>query len=242
MRNFVRWVLRVFVVVLVGISSMLITMRLAIHGREVPTPKFVGLSAQDANKLADANGLTLVLENRFFSSDIEEGHILSQVPQAGVKVRRGWRVRIAESLGPQRIMIPSVIGESPRAAELNARRRGLELGTVAALPIAQKEVGEVIAQSPPPDARGIASPKVSLLVAAPPEESALVMPDLTGLKLEQAQAAITSAGMKVGTVSTAKPDAASTTPRTGTIVTRHFPAPGQRVVAGSSIKLEVSHP
>lgn len=235
MRNLLRWALRGFIVVLVGISSMLITMRLAIHGREVPTPKFVGLSAQDANKLADSNGLILILENRFFSNDIEEGHILSQVPQAGVKVRRGWRVRIAESLGPQRMMIPNVVGESPRAAELNARRRGLELGTVSALPIAQKEVGSVIAQSPPPDARGIASPKVSLLIAAPPEDAAMVMPDLTGLKQEQAQAAITAAGMKVGAVSTIKSD--------GPVVVVHqSPTAGQRVVAGSTINLEVSRP
>jgi len=235
MRTLLRWALRGFIVVLVGISSMLITMRLAIHGREVPTPKFVGLSAQDANKLAEANGLILILENRFFSSDIEEGHILSQVPQAGVKVRRGWRVRIAESLGPQRIMIPNIVGESPRAAELNARRRGLELGTVAALPIAQKEAGSVIAQSPPPDARGIASPRVSLLVAAPPEESAMVVPDLMGLRLEQAQATITSAGMKLGAISTIKSDGPA-------VVTRQSPVAGQRVIAGSTINLEASRP
>ena len=235
MRNLLRWALRGFIVVLVGISSMLITMRLAIHGREVSTPKFVGLSAQDANKLADANGLILILENRFFSNDIEEGHILSQVPQAGVKVRRVWRVRIADRLGPPRMMIPNVVGESPRAAELNARRRGLELGTVATLPIAQKDVGLVIAQSPPPDAQGIASPKLSLLVAAPPEESAMVMPDLTGLKLEQAQAAITSAGMKVGAVSTMKSDGPP-------VVMHQSPLAGQRIAAGSTINLEVSRP
>lgn len=236
MRTFLRWTLRIFVVLLVGISSMLITMRMVIHGREVPIPKFVGLTARDADKLANENGLTLVLENRFFSNEFGEGRILSQVPQPGVKVRRGWRVRVAESMGPQRIVIPSVLGESPRAAELNVRRRGLELGTVAELSIADKTTGDVIAQSPPPDARGVASPKISLLVAAPPEETAFVMPDLTGMKLEQASAAITGAGLKVGTVSKAN-DAAAAVGET--VVIRHYPAPGQRVAAGSSINLEL---
>lgn len=236
MRNFVRWSLRVLVVLLVGISSMLITMRFAIHGREVVTPKFVGLSAQDANKLADENGLALVLENRFYSNEVQDGHILSQVPQPGVKVRRGWRVRIAESLGPQRATIPSVIGESPRAAELNVRRRGLELGTIAELPIAQKELGSVVAQSPPADAKGISSPRVSLLVAAAPEETAFVMPDLTGLRLEQAQVAIAAAGLKVGTVTNPKDTGAGPA-----VVVHHSPVPGQRVPAGSSINLELGH-
>jgi beta-lactam-binding protein with PASTA domain len=241
MRNFLRWTLRAFVVVLVGITSMLITMRMVIHGREVPIPKFVGMTAQDADKLASANGLTLVLENRFFSNDFGEGRILSQVPQPGVKVRRGWRVRIAQSMGPQRIMIPSVLGESPRAAELNVRRRGLELGTIAGLPIADQPTGDVIAQSPPPDARGIASPKISLLVAAPPEEAAFVMPDLTGLKLDQASAAITAAGLKVGTVTKAREAGTNGTATGDTVVIRHFPAPGQRVPAGSSINLELGN-
>ncbi len=235
-----RWVLRIAIVLLVGISSMLITMRFVIHGRELATPKFVGLSAQEANKLADQTGLTLTLENRFFSNDIAEGHILSQVPQPGIKVRRGWRVRVAESMGPQRIIVPSVIGDSPRAAELNLRRRGLELGTVAELPSSDKDLGMVMAQSPPPDARGIASPKVSLLVAGAPEETAFVMPDLTGLRLEQAQSAITSAGMKLGVVSKAPADGdTGTAPN---IVVRQTPAPGQRVVGGSTISLELSNP
>lgn len=237
MRNFVRWALRVLVVLLVGISSMLITMRFAIHGREVVTPVFIGLSAQDANKVADDNGLALVLENRFYSSEVPDGHILSQVPQPGVKVRRGWRVRIAESLGPQRATIPSVIGESSRAAELNVRRRGLELGTIAGIPIPQKEAGTVVAQSPPPDAKGIASPKVSLLVAVAPEESAFVMPDLTGMRLEQAQAAIVAAGLKVGTITNVKADSGAGP----SVVVHHLPVPGLRIPAGSSINLEIGH-
>lgn len=236
--NALRWALRIFVVLLVGMSSMLLTMRFAIHGRELATPKFVGLSAQEANKLADNTGLTLVLENRFFNNDIAEGHILSQVPQPGVKVRRGWRVRVAESMGPQRIMVPSVLGDSPRAAELNLRRRGLELGTVAELPISGRDPGVVMAQSPTPDARGIASPKVSLLIAGAPEETAFVMPDLTGMKLEKAQATIASAGMKIGAVSKApsQEDPASA----ANVVVHQTPAPGQRITAGSSINLEVS--
>jgi beta-lactam-binding protein with PASTA domain len=240
MRNFLRWALRIFVIVLVGISSMLITMRLVIHGREVVTPKFLGLSAQDANKLADQNGLRLVLENRYFSSDVAEGHILTQVPQPGVKVRRGWRVRIAESMGPQRAMIPSVVAESSRAAEINLRRRGLELGTVAELPTSDSEPGDVIAQSPGAEARGVASPKVSLLVAAQPEDKAFVMPDLTGLGLEQARDAITGAGMKLGTVTNAKPDnGVSTAPP---VVIHQSPSAGQKIVAGSTINLQLGHP
>ena len=69
--------------------------------------------------------------DRFYSADVPEGRIMSQVPAAGEQVRSGWRVRVAESMGPQRVVIPDLVGESERAAEINIRRRGLEMGTAA---------------------------------------------------------------------------------------------------------------
>ena len=69
--------------------------------------------------------------DRFFSSDVPPGRIMSQAPAPGEQVRRGWRVRVAESMGPQRVVIPDLVGGSERAAEINIRRRGLELGSVA---------------------------------------------------------------------------------------------------------------
>jgi len=74
--------------------------------------------------------------------------ILSQAAAAGVKVRRGWSIRVAESLGPQRVAIPNVSGQSERVAELNVRRRGLDLGSVAQLNLADAAVDQVVSQSP----------------------------------------------------------------------------------------------
>lgn len=234
---------------MIGIGSMLITMRFAIHGREVVIPNFVGLTVQQAEQVAISNHLLLGRESSFYSSQVAQGHIVSQVPNAGVKVRRGWRVRIAESLGPQRIVIPSVLGQSPRAAELNLRRRGLELGTVATIPLPDEAPDEIVAQSPPPQAKDIASPKVSLLVAAPAEEKAYVMPDLSGMKLANASVEITDAGLKVGLVNTIKPDTTASNgtnqpavPRAASgdpIIVKQTPAPGQRVNPGMTVSLDV---
>jgi len=47
-----------------------------------------------------------------------------------------WRVRVAESLGPQRVSIPDLVGQTERAATLNLRQRGLDLATVSAVPLA----------------------------------------------------------------------------------------------------------
>jgi len=156
MKRFVKYVVSILVLVIVAMASMLITMRLAIHRREVVIPNFVGMLPQAAEQSANSMGLVLIRENRFYSEEVPEGHIVSQEPAAGIKVRKGWRIRIAESMGPQKIVIPSVIGDSPRTAELNVKRRGLELGTVAAIAMPELPPDQVVAQSPPAEAQGVA--------------------------------------------------------------------------------------
>ncbi len=249
MARLLKYTVAVLVLIIVAMGSMLITMRLAIHRREVIVPKFIGIPPQAAEQTARSLGLVLVMENRFSSEDIPAGHIVSQEPAPGQKVRKGWRVRIAESMGPQRNVIPSVIGDSPRAAELNIKQRGLELGTVSSIAMPDVPADQVIAQSPPAAAQGVATPKVSVLVSAGSEEKAYVMPDLSGMKLSDASAAITNAGLKVGTVSTAKTDTANgaatanggAKPSSGdAVVVKQTPAAGQKVTSGATVALEVA--
>ena len=87
--------------------------------------------------------------DRFFSADVPEGRIMSQAPPPGEQVRSGWRVRVAESMGPQRVVIPELMGGSERAAEINIRRRGLEMGSMASATIPGAPTDQIVAQSPP---------------------------------------------------------------------------------------------
>src|SRR5436309_8680335 len=100
MRRFFRLLLLALVLLTVALVSALTAMRIAIHGREVTIPKLVGLTPLEADRAASPSGLEVVVERQFYSPDVAEGRIMSQVPSAGVKVRRGWTVRVAQSLGP----------------------------------------------------------------------------------------------------------------------------------------------
>src|SRR5271169_6192571 len=119
MRQFFRMLLLTLVLMTVALISALTAMRFAIHGREVAIPKLVGMSPFEAERASAALGLQVVIERQFYSADIPEGKIMTQMPQPGTKVRRGWSVRVAQSLGPLRVAIPDVTGGSERIAELN---------------------------------------------------------------------------------------------------------------------------
>src|ERR1019366_9852757 len=102
MRQFFRMLLLALVLVTVALVSALTAMRLAIHGREVIIPKLVGMSPSEAERAGAASGLQVVIERQFYSPNIPEGKIMTQVPPPGTKVRRGWLIRVAQSLGAQR--------------------------------------------------------------------------------------------------------------------------------------------
>ena len=197
MYNFLRYSLLALILLTVALISALTAMRMAIHGREVQVPKLIGLPPEEAERQALDNGLLVQVENRFYSASIPEGRILSQSPEAGTKVRRGWRVRLAESLGPQQVVIPNVVGQSLRSAELSLRRRGLEPGEVALLALPGLPPDQVISQTPAANAVGIANPKVGLLVTPPPEPPEYVMPSLVGSRISEAVRLLQKAGIKV---------------------------------------------
>jgi beta-lactam-binding protein with PASTA domain len=244
LRRFVSWMVLALVLVTVGMVSALTAMRLAIHGREVEVPKVVGSSLREADQSLRGQGLVLDVESHFYSAEVPEGRIVSQVPQPGTRVRRGATVRVAESLGPQRAVIPSVLGQSGRAAEINIRRRGLDVGTVAVVHLPDQPADQVIAQSPPPQAGDALSPKISLLVNAPLETQAFLMPDFSGRTLADAAEAVETAGLKLGTVTSGGarltlPGGESRISIPAT-VRRQLPLPGAKVTPGTVVHFEVA--
>ena len=174
---------------------------------------------------------------------------MSQIPASGTRVRHGWQVRVAQSLGPQRIAIPDVFGQSERAADLNIRRRGLDVGSVSYLQMPGADSDQVLAQSPPPNASGVLVPRISLLVAAPGQAQTFVMPSFVGQPLGSVNLALLDAGFHVGNVTvapittdsslTGSPASPPPQPSPASIIVSQNPAAGQKVSAGATISFEV---
>jgi len=249
MKALFRFVLRSLVLLLVALVSALTAMRFAIHGREVAVPNLVGDSPAEARRVSELAGFGFEVERQYYSPNIPEGTILSQVPAAGTLIRSGWQIRVALSLGPQRVQIPDVLGESERAAEINILRRGLDVGAVAQVEVPGATPNQVIAQNPAPNATSIAAPKINLLAAEPPLPQAFVMPSLVGQTLTVATAAVKEAGLEMGAVTVAAPppDASQPNPPPAdppvpsgsSLVVSQNPPAGAKVIVGSAVSFEV---
>jgi beta-lactam-binding protein with PASTA domain len=248
MIGFFRFVLVLLLLTVVAMTSAIVTMHFAIHGAEVSIPDFRGLTLADAGQRASGEGLTLQVESHLYSTDVPLGRVASQSPVAGTLVRRGWRVWLTESLGPQKLAIPDVKGKDERFAKIAIRRAGFQVGTVAEMPWAGAHPGTVIAQSPDANAAGVESPTMNLLVAAEPDsgapgEGGFVMPNLEGQVFSTAALAVTHMGLKLAPLKEqdvhagAAPGTALLPP--GTVVGQ-TPPPGARVDAATAVQLTVA--
>jgi beta-lactam-binding protein with PASTA domain len=197
--NFFQVASLVMLLVTVAMLSAVTTMHFAIHGAEVQVPALKGMTVFDARSETSGLGLDLDVDNRYYSADVAAGHILTQSPAPGTVVRREWRVRVAESLGPQTVEVPDTVGTDERVAALKLRRVGLEVGATARMAYGKTAEGTVLAQDPPAHAQGIAQPSVSLLVATLDAEApdGYAMPDLIGWPVVGAQAALDKVGLRV---------------------------------------------
>lgn len=242
--------------VVVGLVSALTAMHFAIHGAEVKVPDFRGMTETEAMRKAAANELEVSIDDHFYSAIVPPSRIVTQSPAAGTVVRTGWQVRLGQSLGAQKVAVPSLIQYPERVAALAIRRAGLQLGTIAHMPDALADPGTVIAQSPDPGAASVDRPNVALLLSAPvpPESSGYVMPDFTNQPASTADAAVQKAGLNLApalyeqaqippVAPVAAPGEAPAPPALpivpGTVMAQH-PAAGQRIEAGGTVQFTLA--
>ncbi len=197
-RRYFHIVMTVLAMLSVALVSALLTMRLAIHGSEVEVPNLSGLTLEEAAAMTSKARLNLTLENKFYSTTVPSGRVLSQSPSAGSKVRPDWHVRVTESIGSQKVSIPDTVGMTERDAAMAVRHALLDLGALAHIP-APGSSEMVLAQTPPPNAEGVDKPQVSLLLSSGETltTKAYVMPNLVGLSWHEAQTRMSAAGLRL---------------------------------------------
>ncbi len=247
MIKFFRLVLAVMSLAIVALVSAVMTMNFAIHGAEVRVPDLTGLTIAEAVRKTAGEDLNLGIDNKYYSADLPAGRVLSQSPAPGAVVRREWRMRVTESLGPQRVKIPDIVGQQERVAAIEVDRLGLRLDEISEMPYAGVPPGTVIAQNPQKGAEDVARPSISLLVSTAPadDDKAFVMPKLTGMPYTAAAKLIAHAGFKTGPMqddnSAPEDDSAEQgpDPPPGIIMTQTPPA-GFRVDGSTYIALTIS--
>lgn len=217
-------------------TSALFTMRVVLDSRDVAVPALTGRTLREAEALVAPRGLALRIEGRRHDTGVPADRVVSQEPPPGATLKTHRAVRLWISLGPKRVSVPRVEGESVRTARAALEQAGVPVARAIEVRDPAPE-GSVLAQRPPPGEADIADDGASLLVSRGPRDVGFVMPDLIGRDARAVLDALERAGLKVTDVRyRSYPGVAPG------IVLRQSPSAGQRVSSRAALSLDVSRP
>ena len=213
--------------------SALATMRVVLESQEVVVPPLLDRKVPEAVELAVRHRLTLRVEGRKNDPRVPADRIVAQDPSAGELLKTDRSIRVWVSLGPRRLKVPRVEGETLRTARLMLEQAQVPLGRVVEVEDASA-AGTILVQHPPAgDAQ--AAEAVSLLISQGAVGVDYVMPDLIGRPAQEALTVLRRAGVKIGAVSyRSYPGVAPG------VVLRQDPPAGHRLGAQASVSLDVS--
>ncbi|MBV8595690.1 MAG: Stk1 family PASTA domain-containing Ser/Thr kinase [Candidatus Eremiobacteraeota bacterium] len=194
-----------------------VAVQLSVGPQTVKVPNVVSLLVDDAQSQLRKLGLNL-RSNIVPSVDIPAKTVIDQDPVGGSDVRPGTTVTVDISAGPNAVVVPNVVGSSVDDARAKLEQAGLAIGAVAQAAVTDTSPGTVVGQHPDPNSQVPQGTAVDIVVAAapatpqptasagpaqssPPQAQARsTIPDVTGMTLEDARAALAKAGYSVNRV------------------------------------------
>ena len=164
--------------------------------KEVALPNVVGVSKEDAKKIADERKLVFEVKSEEYNSEYAEGYIISQNPtySDNFNVKEGSTLSVIVSLGIEEATVPKVTGMTKEEAmeALDTAKLKYEIVEEANKKI---EEGYVISQETSPNTKVYAGDTVIIHVSTGVEK--VTIPDVVGKPEDEANSTLTNMGLKV---------------------------------------------
>jgi serine/threonine-protein kinase len=217
-----------------GLSTVA-TMRMVLSTREVTVPSLLGQRIGEATTELRQADLLIKVEGQRHDPQAPRGHIAAQEPRPGATLKENRSVRVWLSLGPERLEVPALQGQSLRGARLMLNQAQIPLSRVAEVGSLAPE-GTVLLQRPKPGETGTLADGVSLLVSRGPDRLVYLMPDLIGRNGPRVLDSLEQAGWKPEVRQRSYPGVAPG------IVLRQQPPAGHPIDRRQPIALEINTP
>ena len=234
LRSLFRLFLLLTVLVSVALLSAITTIRLTIHGRQQNMPNLVGVSMESAQRITSRLGLAIKVEDKIYSTQYAANEIAQQMPPPATPLKMGQHVHVLVSLGPPQLNVPNMLGDSVRAARINAIQRGLTVGGVTVIPW-PGDPDTVVAQDPPPATAEVRTPTVNLLVSGGEEKPEYLCPRFIGTSFGEARQIVEKNGFTIGQVT-----AVPTPGGTSGIILAQTPPSGSKIGSDTIFSFQIA--
>ncbi|GEM_PF-472570 len=228
----IRWTLATLIALAMMAGAGYYVFNQAVSGGEyVTTPNISGLPLTEALYRLTQAGLVIGDQIPMYSEDVAQGQVISQRPAAGKVVRRGRKILVTVSGGPNLISAPQVIGQTLEAARANLEKSFIKIGSIAYLPHTSPP-NTVVAQDPPAGHAMSREASVNLLISSGPKQT-VIMPALVGRPLPEVTRMLAALGIDAVPNRVDNPNVAPD------VVLAQRPDPGSPVEQGQQITFDV---
>jgi serine/threonine-protein kinase len=201
-------------------------------GSKVVVPSIVGATEKEATNALSPLGLTLVITEKRFDEEISDGQIIESDPAGGGKVDAGGAVKAIISKGPERYVIPALVGLTPEAAVNLLAKYPVKVGELKEVYNDKTPKGFVISSSPATGEKVKRDATIDLLISKGVET--LDVASYVGKSADQALNELTDAGFSVDSV-----DQFSENVLAGAVISQ-VPSGGAPLAKGAKITLTIS--
>ena len=203
----------------------LVTLNVSKGPPPVTLPSVVGRTVAEAQSILAKQKLTVNLQ-RVALDGVPPDQVASQDPAAGSTVGAGSTVTLTVSTGPSLVGVPNVGGQS--LSDATAALSAAGFTTKVTYSIQAGGDGTVMQQDPAPSATAPKGSAINVLIAVPG-----TVPNVSGMTLDAAQAALARFGYKPGNISYVQEGPSGTVARTE-------PPANSQLDVGESVSLYVN--
>ncbi len=146
-------------------------------------PNLSGKTVAEANAIIEKQNLKLGKEQEEYSDSIAEGYIIKTNPVTGSKIKRGNKINLIVSKGPNSFEMPNYVGETRAKAEedlKNTYKVSSKMITIEEVETFDYAAGTVLEQTPAPGKQYSLSSKTKIVLKVAKETTSIEMPNYVG--------------------------------------------------------------
>ena len=146
-------------------------------------PNLSGKTLAEAKAIIEKQNLKLGKEQEEYSDSIAEGYIIKTNPVAGSKIKRGNKVNLIVSKGPNSFEMPNYVGEKRAAAEedlKNTYKVSSKMISIEEVEAFDYDPGTVIEQTPAAGEKYSLNSKTKIVLKVAKKTNSVEMPNYIG--------------------------------------------------------------
>lgn len=168
---------------------------------EVEVPNVVDRTIAEARKILEEKRLRLEVLQSINDDSVAAGRIISQDPVAREIRKENREVSVVVSLGPAMSVVPNIIGEDYRSAEIILGNEGLSIGDNMSYAYSDSVAqGRIMRQDPKAGGTVKTGTPVSIVLSRGPEPKEVQIPDFMGKRLEEITVDLERLELSIGMV------------------------------------------